>query len=330
MSLRQLINRGLCVGRLILAWLASMPAAWWFFFSRRIPAPLKLAYLTDINSMALAVPASPRVVRRRAMHWLRLRKTAQQYVSRNIFRRQGSFYDFAIRFANPELLDATLARGRGAIVASFHFVNHFALQFGLQRTYENVHTILADRRALDILPRAAYAKHVIFHHYREAGLFWRMRDVLRRNEILIVYQDVAPLPGGKSDEAPFRNGLTLRVARNLTAMLSFAAGTPIVPAINVSRWGALNEIRYFEPIEPRTGESAEEYQRRVAGTLFTLLGELVAQHPEHWEKWSLLRHHGRVLGTGDAPSPRFRIVDFARREMLLCRVAPLRIQRRAW
>jgi lauroyl/myristoyl acyltransferase len=328
--LSRLRNRAVCVGRLVLAWLASIPAAWWFFVSGRVSGARKLAFLTDVNSMALCVPASPREVRRRALHWLRLRQTAQHYVSRNIFRRQGSYYDFAIRFANPERLDEVRARGHGVILATFHFVNHFALQFGLQRTYENIHTILADRRALDILPRAAYAKHVIFHDYRDGGLFWRMRDVLRRNEILIVYQDVAPLPGGKAEEVPLRNGYTIQVARNLTAMLSYAAKAPILPVVNISQWGALNEIRYFDPIAPRDGEPAEEYQHRVSETLFTLLGELVAAHPEHWEKWPLLRRYGRVLGTGDAPSPLFPIIDFARREMLLCRVAPLRIQRRAW
>ncbi len=203
---------------------------------------------------------------------------------------------------NSEALDATLARGKGVVVACQHlgpqrygFIEialrgckvHAAMTEQFidrgQRWFDQVVEDLEHGPQVEAIDRIT----LLPVEHRTCAL--KMVRALRRGEAVMFDVDGNIGVGGEGrtlEETmtlPFL-GRKIHV-RSGVAYLSYRTGAPIVPLIPL--WGTEGqpELHFYDPIIPEENETLEEFAEQSLRQLYGLLEQKLLERPEQWEMW---------------------------------------------
>ena len=264
-----------------------MPPGWRYWFSDRL-ADFAFYFARTYRtrsvknvSVAFAEKLSAAEVREMARGSLR-----------HFFR---NFVDIVIGLANPpeqfrsgvpvgggELLDAALAKGRGAIVLSAHLGNFILL--GVRLAMEGyVVSVLVNQPRNGQFARLmneyrAQARHNTIHARPKRDALRELTQALRRNEVAVIIAD--EYRKGSGVHVPFFGHTVL--ARRGTATLALRTGAAVLPAYLVRDAAGKLKLTIEPELElVRSDKSSTAIQGNVV-SMTQWLEKIVRAYPNQW------------------------------------------------
>ncbi len=207
---------------------------------------------------------------------------------RSVFRNYGRFLfeflrgpevpEIPVRYERLEVLEAALARGRGAVVALLHTGNWEITGARLAATGARIHAVAATQLRstwTEELRRRQEAAGIRIlpptHHSRR-----EMVTLLARNEILALLVDGDVFHRGIV--VPFCGRAVLLPAG--PARLAATTGAALVPSYCLRRDDGVLEQRFLDeiPVSNRSAASVSAATRELSARL----GEVLRAHPDQW------------------------------------------------
>lgn len=207
-----------------------------------------------------------------------------------------------------EVLDAALARGKGAIVVSQHLgpeqftflelatrgymVNASITENAIPRSNRWIAYIIKNLRGgKHAIDGAKIATNLRIIRVEEPSSALKMVRALRRSELVMFNLDGN---FGAGDDDARRAQKKVRVnllgreilARKGAAYLSYKTGAPIVPVIPLWLPGQRPRLTFYEPLVAGEGEELEDFCQRTIQQMYGQLEAHVLADPAQWEVWS--------------------------------------------
>lgn len=214
-------------------------------------------------------------------------------------------------------LEHAVARGRGAIVAPYHFGPYRWLApslaaWGYRLAFlvdsANTPRLVEDMRARFPPLAASYVEYI---NSELPTALWDLRRKLVRGDVVIMFadgnsgMDNRPVDHHCLQVPLFDRMVSIRAG---IAALAGAARAPIIPVFTEDRGRRPPLARFHEPIEIAPDEKQTAFRVRAMRALVALLERELERRPQRWEEWWLLPSWVSSFGSGEpAPSHHDRI-----------------------
>lgn len=216
------------------------------------------------------------------------------------------------RLDGGAILDAALARGRGAVLWVAHFafaplaskVALAAAGYRVWHVSRPEHGFSTTRFGIAVLNPIRWrveerylAGRLIIDRRNPAAVMLKARRLLARNALVSI--TAGDWEGARVLEVPF-GGATLGLSSGAPA-LAHLAGAPLLPMITTRPApGAPTEVSVGPPIDPDRGLARPAWVDAAATDFVARFRPFVERRPEQWRDWSRLRVGAHRLGDGEA------------------------------
>jgi lauroyl/myristoyl acyltransferase len=244
------------------------------------------------------------------------------FVEKNLIRLTNWIYP---TFFNLNLIDETLRKNKGLIILNLHSFNHFALQILLQRKYSNIYTIIMDQHVDSYLNYSKANTNNYFLHYKDKNLFFKLRNALLNNNIVIIHQDLFN-NGIKYVNVNFM-GKKICLLENIASYLSFYTSCPIITSFTHSICGVLTKINLSPFIESsKNNINIKEYIHTFHQDTANYIESFVRKYPSQWMGWKYLKlSNFKIENAKMCFFPDYIFFDNKQNCFIMCKIYPLYI-----